>query len=231
MTSTGTKGDRTREAILARAVDVACRVGLGGLTIGDLASHTGLSKSGLYAHFGSKEALQLAVVDAAAQEFTAAVVLPALRAPRGHERVLALLEAWLACGRERLPGGCLFVKASTELDEQPGPVREHLAEQHRELARTIARIFSSGVGEGQVRPDADPTQFAVDLYGVMLAYYHSHRLLADPRAQDRARAAVVALLDAARPEGHGAPPPDGLDPTSRPAPTSHPDPLPTGATR
>lgn len=201
MTSTGTvgKGDRTREAILARGVDVACRVGLGGLTIGDLAAGTGLSKSGLYAHFGSKEALQVAVLDAAAQEFGDVVVVPALRAPRGEARVLALLEGWLACGRLRLPGGCLFVKASTELDEQPGPVRDRLAERHRELVRTIARVFAGGITQGQFRSDADPYQFATDLYGVMLVYYHAHRLLADSRAEARARVAVAALLDAARP--------------------------------
>ena len=205
MTTTGTqgKGDRTREAILARGVDVACRVGLGGLTIGDLTTGSGLSKSGLYAHFGSKEALQLAVLDAAAQEFGDVVVVPALHAPRGEARVLALLEGWLACGRFRLPGGCLFVKASTELDEQPGPVRDRLAERHRELVRTIARIFAGGITEGQFRTDADPYQFATDLYGVMLVYYHAHRLLADPRAEERARTAVAALLDAARPDAAG----------------------------
>ena len=211
------KGDRTREAILARGVDVACRVGLGGLTIGDLALATGLSKSGLYAHFGSKEALQLAVVDAAAHEFGDVVVVPALRQPRGEVRVLALLDGWLACGRERLPGGCLFVKASTELDEQPGPVRDRLAAHHRELVRTIARVFAGGITEGQFRPDADPDQFATDLYGVMLVFYHSHRLLADPRADERARTAVAALLDAARP---GPRPVRALPPETRPHATA-----------
>lgn len=203
-TGTSSKGGRTREAILAHGLDVACRVGLGGLTIGDLAAGTGLSKSGLYAHFGSKEALQLAVLDAAAQEFGDGVVVPALRAPRGEQRVLALIDGWLACGRLRLPGGCVFVKASAELDEQPGPVRDRLAELHRELLRAIGRVFFGGIGEGQLRPDADPHQFATDLFGVMLGYYHAHRLLADPDAEARARASVAVLLDAARvrPEGH-----------------------------
>jgi AcrR family transcriptional regulator len=229
MTSTETvgKGDRTREAILARGVDAACRVGLGGLTIGDLAAGTGLSKSGLYAHFGSKEALQLAVLDAAAQEFGDVVVVPALRAPRGEARVLALLEGWLACGRLRLPGGCLFVKASTELDEQPGPVRDRLAERHRDLVRTIARIFVGGITEGQFRPDADPYQFATDLYGVMLVYYHAHRLLADPRAEERARVAVAALLDAAR---TGATQRAALR-TAAPRPVGAPHDAPAGADR
>jgi len=194
-----TKGHRTREAILARAVELACRLGLGGLTIGSLAAEVGLSKSGMYAHFGSKEALQLAVLDAAAREFTAAVIAPALRAPRGAPRVWALVDGWLACGRDRMPGGCVFVKASTELDEQPGPVRDRLRDQHLELGRVIARIVDGAVTEGHVAPGADPDRFAGDLHAVMLGYYHAHRLLADPQAEARARAAVAALLDAARP--------------------------------
>lgn len=204
-TGTVTKGDRTREAILGRGVEQACRLGLAGLTIGDLAAATGLSKSGLYAHFGSKEALQLAVLDAAAQQFGDAVVVPALQAPRGEQRVQALLDGWLACGRLRLPGGCVFVKASTELDERPGPVRDRLVELHRELMRTIARVFAGGIAQGQLRADADPDRFATDLFSVMLGYYHAYRLLAEPQAEVRARAAVAALLDAARPDDARSP--------------------------
>ena len=198
------KGRRTRDAILTRGVALACRVGLGGLTIGSLATDAGLSKSGMYAHFGSKQALQLAVLDAAAEQFSASVIRPALMAPRGEQRLRALVDAWLECGRVRQPGGCLFVKASTELDEQPGLVRDRLQELHHELGRSIARIFAGGVSEGQIRPDADPEQFATDLHGVMLAYYHGHRLLSDPAAESRARTAVTALLDAARP-AHSTP--------------------------
>ncbi len=174
------------------------RVGLGGLTIGDLATETGLSKSGLYAHFGSKTALQLAVLDAAAEEFTASVLLPALKAPRGEARVRDLVDRWLRCGLVRQPGGCVFVKASAELDDQPGPVRDRLRELHLELAAAIARIFAGGIREGEFRPDADAEQFAADLYGVMLAFHHRLRLLDDPTAEPRARTAVEALLDAAR---------------------------------
>ena len=195
----GTKGGRTREAILAAGVTLACRTGLGGLSIASLAAEVGMSKSGMFAHFGSKEALQLAVLDTAARQFAVEVVLPALQVPRGERRVRALLEGWLTSGLERRPGGCLFVKSSTELDEQPGPVRDRLRDQHLELARTLARVFAGGIREGHFRPDADPDQFAVDLHAVMLGFYHQHRLLDDPRAADRARAAVEVLLDAVRP--------------------------------
>lgn len=194
-----TKGGRTREAILAAGVALACRTGLGGLSIGTLATDVGMSKSGMFAHFGSKEALQLAVVEAAAREFATEVVIPALHAPRGEPRVLALVERWLECGLLRRPGGCLFVKASTELDEQPGPVRDRLRDLHLELGAAIARIVVGGVAEGHFRDDVDPEQFAVDLHAVMLGFYHQHRMLGDPRAADRARAAVAALLSAARP--------------------------------
>ena len=194
----GTKGARTREAILARDVAHACQVGLAGLTIGDIATAVGMSKSGMYAHFGSKEAMQIAVLDAAAAEFADSVIVPALPAPRGEPRIRALVENWLTCGRTRQPGGCVIVKASTELDEQPGAVRDRLRDLHRALDESIARIIAGGVAEGHFRPDVDGEQFASDLYGVMLGYYHNHRLLADPQAEARARRAVDALLDAAR---------------------------------
>lgn len=193
-----TKGDATREAILSTAVDRAYRVGLGGLTIGDLAGSLGMSKSGLYAHFGSKESLQLAVLDQARLDFTETVIRPALAAPRGEARVRELFERWIACGLVRTPGGCLFVKASMELDEQDGPVRDQLARDHRDLYAAVATVFRTGISAGQFRADADPDQFAADLDGVMLAFYHWHRLLDDELASVRARRGFEALVLAAR---------------------------------
>ncbi|WP_182112252.1 TetR/AcrR family transcriptional regulator [Actinotalea sp. JY-7876] len=195
------RGEHTRDVILRQAVALAYRVGLEGLTIGALATEVEMSKSGMYAHFGSKQALQLAVLDAAAADFARAVVVPALREPRGEPRLRALVAAWIACGRERRPGGCLFVKASTELDERPGPVRDRLVEHHRELDASLARIVRGGVADGRFRPDADAEQFASDLYAVMLGFYHRHRLLADPRAEARTARAVDTLLAAIRNPG------------------------------
>lgn len=195
------KGSRTRDAILQLAVAHACKVGLAGLTIGDLATAAGMSKSGMYAHFGSKEAMQIAVLDAAAQEFADVVVVPALAAPRGEPRIRSLVDHWLQCGRDRGPGGCVIVKASAELDEQPGPVRDRLRDLHEALDASIARMVAGGVREGHFRPDVDGRQFAFDLYAVMLGFYHAYRLLDDPRAEARARAGVETLLTAASASG------------------------------
>lgn len=193
-----TRGTATREAILHHGVEAAARVGLSGLTIGELASATGMSKSGLFAHAKSKEALQLQVLAQARQEYIDAVVRPALAAPRGEPRVRALFEHWLAVGRDGMPGGCLFVKSAAEYDDRPGPVRDQLVKDHTDLQETIAQVFRTGISEGQFREDADPLQFAADLHGVMLSYYHAHRLLEDPQAEAHARRAFEALLDAAR---------------------------------
>lgn len=190
--------------ILRKGVETAYRVGLSGLTIGALAAATGMSKSGLFAHFRSKELLQIEVLRAARTEFTDAVMRPAVQAPRGEPRVRELFERWAECGRARMPGGCLFVKAATELDEQDGPVRDQLVRDHVDLYYSLARIFSTGIAEGHFREDADPMQFAADLDGVMLAYYHAHRLLEDELAETRARHALERLLADARVPGRTA---------------------------
>lgn len=192
------KGDDTRQAILHRGVQTAVRVGLSGLTIGELAATTGMSKSGLYAHAKSKESLQLQVLTQARDEFIDTVVRPALMTPRGERRVRALFEHWLANGRGRQPGGCLFVQAATEYDDRPGPVRDQLVRDHTDLRETIAQIFRTGIAEGDFREDADPNQFAADMNGIMLSFYQAFRLLDDPYAEDRARRAFDALVDAAR---------------------------------
>jgi AcrR family transcriptional regulator len=193
------KGDETREAILDQATGLASRVGLHGLTIGSLAAQSRLSKSGLFAHFRSKEALQVQVVDHAAAMFVDAVVRPALAAPRGEPRVCELFQCWLDWCSDTLPGGCVFIFATSEFDDEPGPVRDRLVTAQRDWMETIATVFRTGITEGHFRADADPDQFAHDLYGIILAYNHARRLLHDPQAERRARTALDRLLDAARP--------------------------------
>ena len=193
------KGEATRQAILEQAAQVASRMGLEGVTIGRLADELELSKSGLFAHFQSKEALQIQTLRFAAELFVERVIRPALRAPRGETRLRALFERWLDWARAAtLKGGCLFVAAASELDDRDGPVRDELVRQQREWLELIANVARSGVTEGDFRSSLDVEQLAHDIHGVMLAYHHCRRLLRDARAEERARTAFLALLLAAR---------------------------------
>jgi AcrR family transcriptional regulator len=193
------KGELTRRSILDHAVGLASQVGLEGLTIGRLSDELELSKSGLFAHFRSKEALQVDVLRHAGERFVAAVVRPALKAPRGEPRLQALFDGWLEWARGRaMPGGCLFVAAATEFDDKAGPVRDQLVRSQREWLDFMAGAVRLAVEQGHFRRDTDTVQFAHDLYGVMLAWNHAARLLRDPKAERRARAAFDNLLAAAR---------------------------------
>ena len=190
------KGEATRDAILEHAVTLARRVGLEGLTIGRLADDLDLSKSGLFAHFRSKEALQVQVLDAAAARFVDVVVKPALAVGRGEPRVRALFDRWVQW--EQRPGGCVFVQAAVDLDDRDGPARDRLVQLQRDWLEAIATTARGAMREGQFRPALDPVQFAHDLNGIILAYHHAARLLRDPDAEARARAAFEALVRAAR---------------------------------
>ncbi len=193
------KGEATRQAILDHAVALARQIGLQGLTIGRLADDLELSKSGLFAHFRSKEALQLQVLDAAAARFVEIVVRPALTVSRGELRVRALFDRWLEWeGPAHSPGGCLFVQAAVELDDQEGPVRDRLVQLQRDWLEVISTTVRGAIREKQFAVDVDADQFAHDLHGVILGYQHASRLLRDSRAEHRARAALEALIAAAR---------------------------------
>src|SRR5687768_8025264 len=133
------KGEETRREILGSALSLASEVGLEGLSIGLLAGRVGMSKSGLFAHFESKERLQVAVLEEATRRFVDLVVAPALRAPRGKPRVVALLERWLSWSQQDfMPGGCIFLSASGELDDRPGPARDALVASQRDWQDTLA---------------------------------------------------------------------------------------------
>lgn len=193
------KGDTTREAILRHAVGLASRVGLSGLSIGRLALELDLSKSGLFSHFHSKEALQIQVLEYGAARFVENVVKPALEAPRGTSRIQSLFDRWLAWSQsDPLSGGCFFVAMVTDLDGRPGPSRDLLVRLQQTWMGFLADLVRSVIREGPFRPDVDPEQFANDMYGVMLAYHHASRLLDDPAAEVHARRALAALVDACR---------------------------------
>ncbi len=193
------KGEKTRGAILDEAVRVASEVGLEGLTIGRLAERLDLSKSGLFAHFASKEGLQVQTLDRAAERFAEVVVRPALAAPAGEPRVRALFDRWLEWPRRvRQPGGCIFVAAAAELDDRPGPARDRLVELQREWLGTLSRAARRAQELGHFRKDLDPEQFAFELHGIALTWHLHARLLRDARAADRVRAAFERLLADAR---------------------------------
>jgi AcrR family transcriptional regulator len=194
-----TKGEETRTAILDHAFAAASRLGLEGLTIGNLADEVGLSKSGLFAHFQSKEELQLRVLETAVGRFIETVVAPALKAPRGEPRVRALFERWVEWGNSDLqPGGCIFIAAANELDDRPGPLRDRLVGSQRDWLQALATAARIAVEEGHFRADLDTAQFAYDLYAVILAYHHFSRLMRDPAAEARARSSFDSLLAASR---------------------------------
>ena len=158
------RGDRTRRVVLARAVDLASVEGLDGLSIGRLATELEISKSGLIAHFGTKEELQLATIRAARAIFATTVVEPALRLPPGLARVRTLLEGWLVYSSDRrFPGGCFFARASHEYAARPGAVRDALAALDEEWLGLIAETIAGAQEAGEIVADVEPTQLAYEL--------------------------------------------------------------------
>ena len=190
------KGEETRAAILDEAVAMASRIGLEGLSIGALAGETRMSKSGLFAHFESKQNLQLAVLQASVDRFIAQVVAPALAEPRGLPRVRALFENWLSWSNDpERPGGCFFIAAANELDDRPGPLRDRLVGYQRDWLDALATAARIAVDEKHLRSDLDTRQFAYDFYSILMAYHHYSRLMRDPDAESRARTSLARLLE------------------------------------
>lgn len=192
------KGEQTKAAILDEASDLASRLGLGGLTIGTLATATRLSKSGLYAHFASKESLQVEVLQYARDLFTDHVMRPTVKAPRGEPRFRAFFDNWLAWQSTRFAGGCIFVDAASEFDDREGPVRDELVRAERDKLESVALVISTAISEGHFRADVDPEQVAYELEGILLAHHHARRLMRDPRADELARRAFERLVESCR---------------------------------
>ena len=194
------QGEHTRAAILDAALAQASRAGFESLTIGSLAERAGLSKSGLFAHFGSREELQVAAIEAAAARFTETVFLPALKARRGLPRLRALFSNWLDwTSLSGLSHGCPMQAAAVEFDDRPGPVRDAVVEHFARLERELGRTVELAVGQGHFRADLDVGQFVFDLMGIIFAYHHRARLFDVTRAQAQARTAFERLVTAASP--------------------------------
>ena len=189
------KGERTRAGILERAVDLASLDGLEGVTIGRLADELSMSKSGLFAHFGSKEELQLATVEAARDRFVEEVVRPALAAPRGYPRLIAICRSWLDYVRRRVfPGGCFFAAASFEFDGRPGAVRDAIAKAMDEWLATLEKAIRMAKEEGHLGPKVDPAQLAFELNALFFGANFAWNLRHDAKAFARAQRAIEERL-------------------------------------
>ncbi|SDR52860.1 transcriptional regulator, TetR family [Rhizobiales bacterium GAS113] len=189
------KGEVTRAAIISEALSQAVVGGLEGLTLGVLASSLKLSKSGLFAHFKSKEALQLAVLETAIDRFTRKVVVPALPKPEGVARLGMLFGNYLDwIRRGDGSGGCLFVTVAQEVDDRPGPVRDLLVESQTKWRGVLGQCVADAIKAKTFRADADPNQIVFEMVGIALSFQHSLKLFGDKRARllgDRAFARLI----------------------------------------
>lgn len=193
------KGERTRQSILERAVDIASLDGLQGLTIGRLAEELGMSKSGLFAHFGSKEDLQIATIEAASQRYINEIFTEALRQPRGYPRLLAICNSWLSYIRRSVfPGGCFFAAASFEFDSRPGPVRDRIRKMMDDWMHALERSIRMAKDEGHLKDDVDPSQLAFELNALFFGANFAFYLRDDQQAIERAERAVRTRLEALR---------------------------------
>ena len=189
------RGWRTREAILARAVDIASVEGLEGLTVGSLAEQLGMSKSGLFAHFGSKEELQLATVEKARQLFIAEVTRPAMAACKGMPRLWSIIDLWLALvERNVFKGGCFFSAASFEFDSRRGVVRDRIAAIMHEWIGVITRAIYEAQKAGHVELKVDPTRLAFEVHAIAMGAHWAYQLLDDRQAYSRARTTLLEKL-------------------------------------
>jgi len=188
------KGEETHAAILKAAVRHASAEGFDALTIGVLAEKTGLSKSGLFAHFGSKEELQIATINEAIRRFNETCMLPALSLPRGLARLNAMWDHWLTWTRDNDLVGCPLMTAMNEFDDKPGPVRDAVVEHMRRLHESLVKSVRMSIDSGELSTDTDPEQVAFELFGIASSCFRSRNLFHDPQATVRARRAYDRLI-------------------------------------
>ena len=192
------KGEQTRAAIVDAALELAARGGLEGLTIGSLAERMQMSKSGVFAHFGSREDLQIAVLEEYERRFVDDILVPALEERRGLPRLKAIFQRWLDRTAIEAAQGCIWVSGATEYDDRPGAVRDELVSMVRSWQRELSRAIQQAVDSGELRADTDAAELVFELYGVILVLHHDARLLESPDAIGRARRAYERLLESYR---------------------------------
>lgn len=198
------KGEQTRASIVAAALELASRAGLEGLTIGALAERMQMSKSGVFAHFGSREELQIAVLKEYERRFVEGVLVPGLAAPRGLPRLRAIFECWLERTAVEAASGCLWVSSATEYDDRPGAVRTELVGMVRSWQRELQRAIRQAIEASDLPAELDVDELVFQLYGVILVLHHDRRLLESADAVPRARRSFERLLASYCPTGSAA---------------------------
>lgn len=202
------KGQQTRATILEAALGLASQMGLEGLSIGALAEVTQMSKSGVFAHFGSREELQISVVREYHAKFAEEVFFPALAEPRGMPRLRAVFDLWVRRVAVEIDSGCIYISGAVEFDDRPGPVRDALVTMVRTWQAALERAIRIAIDEGHLQRNTDPQQLLFEVHGLILALHHDARFLRSPGAVERARAAFDRMLAncAASPARKPAPP-------------------------
>jgi AcrR family transcriptional regulator len=171
------KGELTRAAILDTALELASRDGLEGLTIGLLADKMNMSKSGVFAHFGSREDLQLEVLKLYHHRFEQEVFFPSIKEARGLPRLRAMFARWISRVSEEIASGCIYISGAVEYDDRPGPIREELVAMVSAWQGALLRSVKQAVETGDLKQDTDPQQLVYEMYGLILAVHHDARLL------------------------------------------------------
>ena len=189
------KGEQTRAAILDVALELASRNGLEGLTIGLLADRMSMSKSGVFAHFGSREDLQLEVVKLYHHRFEQEVFYPSIKEVRGLPRLVAMYTRWVKRVSVEIASGCIYISGAVEYDDREGPIREQLVSMVRAWQEALLRSVQQAVEIGHLRADVDAAQLVFEMHGLILALHHDARFLRNPGAVERARAAFERLVE------------------------------------
>jgi AcrR family transcriptional regulator len=189
------KGEMTRAAILDVALELASRDGLEGLTIGVLADRMSMSKSGVFAHFGSREDLQMEVIRLYHHRFEQEVFYPSITEPRGLPRLVAMFEHWVKRVSVEIASGCIYISGAVEYDDRPGPIREQLVTMVQTWQDALLRCVQQAIDCGDLKPGSDPEQLVFEMYGLILALHHDARFLRIPGAVDRARRGFERLIE------------------------------------
>ncbi|MBI1892404.1 MAG: TetR/AcrR family transcriptional regulator [Burkholderiales bacterium] len=215
------KGEMTRAAILEVALDMASRDGLEGLTIGSLADRMNMSKSGVFAHFGSREDLQIAVLNLYNHHFEQEIFYPSLKEPRGLPRLQEMFARWVKRVTVEIASGCIYISGAVEYDDRPGAIREELAKMVTAWQQALRRCVQQSVDMGHLRPDADPEQLVFEMYGLILALHHDARFIKRPDSVARAHNGFARLMESYR--NPALPNLKSLPPTTKPHPRSRPN--------